>query len=93
MGCVGIVSHGERAQLRWFLTDPHYRGIGLGKKLLQEAIQFAKDAGYQNIFLDTTNDLDTAISIYQKVGFSKCKEKPNDTWRKGLIELEFEMNL
>ncbi|WP_048569356.1 GNAT family N-acetyltransferase [Clostridium cylindrosporum] len=38
IGCIGIVGHGERAQLRWFLLDQHYRGIGLGRKLLQEAI-------------------------------------------------------
>ncbi len=93
VGCIGIVDRGERAQLRWFLTDPHYRGLGLGKRLLREAIQFAKEAGYQIIFLDTTNDLDTAISLYQKAGFTKCGEKPNDTWREGLLELEFEMKL
>lgn len=93
IGCIGIVSRGDRAQLRWFLVDPHYRGLGLGKRLLREAIRFAKEAGYRSIFLDTTNDLDTAISMYREAGFQKCGEKPNDEWRQGLLELEFEMNL
>lgn len=93
IGCIGIAGHSERAQLRWFLVDPHYRGLGLGKRLLQEAIAFSREAGYQTLFLDTTNDLDAAIAMYQKAGFKKCGEKPNDTWRKGLLELEFEMNL
>lgn len=93
VGCIGIAEHGSRAQLRWFLLDPHYRGIGLGKMLLNEALAFAKNAGYESIYLDTTSDLDTAISMYQKAGFVKTKEKPNDSWRKGLMELEFEMQL
>lgn len=93
VGCIGIASHGERAQLRWFLVDPHYRGFGLGKKLLDEAIRFAREAGYRTIYLDTTNDLDTAISMYQKAGFQKCGEKQNDAWRRGLLELEYEMEL
>lgn len=93
VGCIGIVGHGERAQLRWFLTDPHYRNIGLGKKLLNEAISFARKAQYSAIFLDTTEDLDKAISLYQKIGFVKISQKPNDNWRKGLVETRMEMIL
>lgn len=93
VGCIGIAEHGNRAQLRWVLTDPNYRGIGLGKRLLSEALNFAKNAGYESIYLDTTSDLDTAIRMYEKAGFRKTGEKPNDSWRKGLMELEFEMKL
>ncbi|EKQ56067.1 MULTISPECIES: helix-turn-helix domain-containing GNAT family N-acetyltransferase [unclassified Clostridium] len=93
IGCIGIVGHGERAQLRWFLIDPHYRRIGLGKKLLQEALDFAKVKNYNSVYLDTTNDLDKAINMYKKAGFAKKSEKVNNSWREGLIELEFEMQL
>lgn len=93
IGCIGIVGHGERAQLRWFLLDPHYRGIGLGRKLLKESLNFAKVKNYKSVYLDTTNDLDKAISMYTRAGFVKKLEKINNSWRENLTELEFEMKL
>ena len=93
IGCIGIVSCEERAKLRWFLIAPHYRSIGLGKKLLQEALDFVKAKNYKSVYLDTTNDLDKAISMYKRIGFVKKLEKANNSWREGLTELEFEMKL
>lgn len=93
VGCIGIVGHGERAQLRWFLTDHLYRGIGLGKKLLTCALEFAKEKGYKSIYLDTTSDLTKAISLYERAGFRKVSEKPNNSWKEGLVELELAMDL
>jgi len=93
IGCIGIVDHGERAQLRWFLINPHYRRIGLGKKLLQELLDFAEMKNYRSIYLDTTSDLDKAISMYTRVGFIKKLETANNSWREDLTELEFEMKL
>lgn len=93
IGCIGIAGHGEKAQLRWFLIEPLYRGIGLGKKLLNYALEFAKEKGYKSIYLDTTSDLEKAISLYQRAGFVKVGEKPNNSWREGLMELEFAMDL
>lgn len=93
IGCIGIAGHKDRAQLRWFLIDPHYRGIGLGKILLQKALDFAKAKNYKSIFLDTTNDLDTAISMYTGAGFVKKQEKASNAWREDLTELEYEREL
>lgn len=93
IGCIGIKGFGESAQLRWFLLAPHYRGIGLGKKLLQESLDFVKEKNYTRVYLDTTNDLEKAINMYKKIGFAKKLEKPNNSWREGLTELEFEMKL
>lgn len=93
IGCIGIAGWEESAQLRWFLINPHYRGIGLGKKLLQEALDFVKEKNYKRVYLDTTNDLDKAINMYIKIGFVKKSEKPNNSWREDLTELEFEMKL
>lgn len=93
VGCIGIIDRGERAQLRWFLIDPHYRKLGLGKKLLLEAIRFAKEKEYESIYLITCNDLDTAISMYQKLGFEKISEEAHIIWRDDLTELTFEMKL
>ena len=93
IGCIGVAAHGERAQLRWFLVDPLYRHIGLGTKLLHAAINFAKERGYKSIYLDTTSDLEKAIGLYTAAGFKKTGEKPNNTWREGVTELEYAMDL
>lgn len=93
VGCIGIVGHEEKAQLRWFLIEPLYRGIGLGKKLLTHAIEFAKERGYKSIYLDTTSDLEKAVSLYQRAGFRKVSENPNNSWREGIMELELAMDL
>lgn len=93
IGCIGVAAHGERAQLRWFLVDPLYRHIGLGKKLLHAAISFAKERGYKSIYLDTTSDLEKAIGLYTSAGFKKTGEKPNNSWSEGVTELEYAMDL
>src|SRR4051794_36021929 len=48
VGCVAIVATGEKeAQLRWFLVDPSARGLGLGTRLLVEAVRFCESRGYE----------------------------------------------
>ena len=89
----GIVNHGERAQLRWFLLHPDYRGIGLGKRLLKTALDHCRQKKYKSVYLDTTDDLEKAIAMYEKAGFIKVAEKENNSWREDLTELEFEMEL
>lgn len=93
IGSIAILDKGEYADLRWFLIEPTYRGLGLGKKLLNSAIGFAKEKGYKYIHLVTTGDLKQAMSMYQKVGFEKTGEQTNDSWHKGLKEVEFTMQL
>lgn len=92
-GCIGIAAHGDKAQLRWFLLHPDYRGIGLGRQLLDSAIAFAKEKKYKQIYLDTTTDLKDAIRMYTRSGFQKAEEKANDAWRPGVMELRMTMDL
>lgn len=62
IGCIGIVGHEERAQLRWFLIDPLYRGVGLGKKLLTYALEFARERGYLSGYNQRFGESDWFIS-------------------------------
>ena len=48
---------------------PHVRGIGLGSMLIQKCIQFAKEAGYKNIYIETMPELKQALKTYEKFGF------------------------
>ncbi len=93
VGSIAILGKGDRAKLRWFLTDPDYRGIGLGRFLLNSAISFAREKNYSAIFLDTTTGLDRALDMYEKAGFRLVSENPEVNWKEGIKELEFEMKL
>lgn len=48
---------------------PDVRGIGLGRKIIAECIQFAKTNGYQNIYIETMPELKQAMKTYEKFGF------------------------
>ncbi len=93
IGCIGVIARGKRAQLRWFLLHPNYRGIGLGKHLLNSALAFCREKEFQSVYLDTTNDLDAAIFLYTRAGFVKVSQKENHSWKDSLLELEYEMQL
>lgn len=79
--------------LHWFMLHPEARGKGLGKKLLQEAINYCKERGFKFIFLETTGDQHTAIGMYQKAGFKKISEQEVESWGKRLIEQTFELRI
>lgn len=93
VGCIGVVDRGERAQLRWFLLEAPYRGLGLGRRLLESALSFAREKGYKSVYLDTTDDLEDAVRMYSRAGFTPVASKPNDSWRAGVNELEMELSL
>ena len=48
---------------------PEVRGIGLGKKIISECIRFAREKGYQNIYIETMPELSQAMKTYEKFGF------------------------
>lgn len=54
---------------------PHVRHIGLGKMMIQKAIDFAREAGYKNIYLETMPELKLALKAYEKFGF-RYRDKP-----------------
>jgi GNAT superfamily N-acetyltransferase len=94
VGCVAIVAAAERtAQLRWFLVDPSARGAGLGKRLLHEAIAFARDCGYEGVILWTVSALTAAAHVYRAVGFRKVEEKPGRVWGVDVVEEKYELVL
>ncbi len=94
VGAIAIVGHSEElAQLRWFIIHPSYRSIGLGRRLLTQALQFCRDKNYKRVFLDTTREQKTAVSMYKKAGFQLVKEFENNFWGKALIEQNYELKL
>ena len=94
VGCIAIVAASEQtAQLRWFLVDPGARGLGVGKKLIQEAAAFCKVMGYESMILWTVSALTAAAHLYQSAGFKKVAEKPGRRWGVDVIEEKYELIL
>ena len=48
---------------------PEARGLGLGKQLIDKALEFAREAGYRQVYLETMPELRKAVSVYEKFGF------------------------
>lgn len=78
IGSVFLVQYTEEtAKLRLLLVEPAARGLGLGKRLVEECIAFAKQAGYRSIVLWTQDILQAAQHIYKTAGFQLVREEPH----------------
>lgn len=92
VGTIAIVEESAgTAQLRWFLVAPEARGHGLGRSLLDQAIAFSRDAGYEKIILWTVSALTNAARLYRKAGFRKVEEHPGRPWGREVVEEKYEM--
>jgi len=59
--------------------DSSARGTGLGKKLLLQSMEWAKQNGYQQVYLESMPELSKAVSIYEKVGFIRINQPLGDS--------------
>lgn len=91
-GMIAIVRvDDETAQLRWYLVEPEYRGVGLGRSLMKIALDFTAAAGYKNVFLWTVSQLDAARHLYQDYGFTVTQTETHDIWGKTQTEERWEL--
>lgn len=81
------------AQLRYFLLEPEYRGIGLGKKLMLLYMDFFHSCSYDSSYLWTTHELCTAASLYKRHGFKLTEEKESTAFGKTLTEQRYDLIL
>jgi len=89
----GIVIDGnnaDAAQLRWFILSEKARGQGIGRQLLDTAMQHCRARGFPLVFLSTFRGLDKARSLYERAGFRLVDEKENTTWGTPKSEQRFE---
>ncbi len=94
IGSIAIVKVDDiTAQLRWLLVEPHERNKGIGNKLVNEALTFCKQQGYQKIVLGTFSDLIIARTLYEKNGFRLIETKSHNIWGQDLTEEQWELNL
>lgn len=93
IGFLLLMDRGEAAQLRYFLIEPHYRGIGLGGKLLRLYMDFLQECGYKASYLWTTHELYTAAALYRRLGFQLTEEKESTVFGKLLREQRYDLIL
>lgn len=93
IGFLLLMDRGETAQLRYFLIEPGYHGIGLGTKLLGLYMDFLRERGYKGAYLWTTDELPAAAHLYKKLGFELTEEKPSSTFGKSAIEQRYDLTL
>jgi DNA-binding MarR family transcriptional regulator/GNAT superfamily N-acetyltransferase len=75
----------ETAQLRLFFVEPAARGMGIGSRLVEECLRFARLSGYRRIMLTTYSVLADARRVYQRAGFKLDEEKPERAFGKDLV--------
>ena len=93
-GSIGITKVNEDvAQLRLFLVDPSLRGSGLGRQLIQNAIDFCREKKYKTIILWTNSELKAARHLYEKFGFRIMETRKQVLSNQELIEERWELSL
>ncbi|MGO9255369.1 MAG: GNAT family N-acetyltransferase [Bryobacteraceae bacterium] len=94
VGSVFLVKQSEEtAKLRLLLVEPEARGLGLGSRLVDECMAFARQAGYRTIVLWTQNILHAAQHIYRKAGFQLTREEPHSEFGIPLMGQVWELRL
>ncbi len=79
---VGMIAYHKhsatRCEMKRLYVKPKYRGMKLGEQLIQNLIELAIQSGYTEMVLDTLLPLQSAIYLYQKLGFQQCKPYYNN---------------
>ena len=84
---------GGTARLRVLLVERWARGLGIGGRLVEEALRFARQAGYRRITLSTYDILDSARRLYQAAGFTLVHEEPEHAFGQDLTAQEWARDL
>jgi DNA-binding MarR family transcriptional regulator/N-acetylglutamate synthase-like GNAT family acetyltransferase len=94
VGCVMVVKRAPTvAQLRLLLVEPSARGLGVGARLVDQCLDFARAAGYRRMMLWTNGGLDAARAIYEARSFRLVKEERHHSFGHDLVGQTFERAL
>jgi DNA-binding MarR family transcriptional regulator/GNAT superfamily N-acetyltransferase len=94
VGAVFLVKHSKTvAKLRLLHVEASARGLGIGKRLVDECVRFAQPVGYKKITLWTQSILLAARHIYRQAGFRCVGKKQHHSFGKDLVAETWELKL
>lgn len=95
LGAVALLDEGDGsvATIRWVCLDPELRGLGLGRRLIGEAVDAARHHGYRRVELGTFSELTAAAAIYRALGFEVASAETAPRWGRELTYQRYALEL
>lgn len=83
----------EGARVRWVILDPELHGRGFGRELMDRAMAFCGDSGFERVYLWTYDGLEAARHLYEEHGFRLVEEATRQDWGPEITYQKFEVYL
>ena len=91
LGSIGMLAEEGMGRIRWLQLHSELRGRGIGRKLVEIAMDYARERGFPGVFLTTIAGLDAAHHLYRRAGFELTSSEPVRKWGIETEEQRFDM--